>query len=128
MKSPVQTQLNFKQQVLPWFGGLYNGRKQSSTCRVVELCPELLSAVDNRLLMPFKCPLLLRNEILVELTDRGGRMLLVTFSIGIQFEPENGCHDEDLARYKAIAIPLTSLELADMLLRTSDLDIYLQVP
>lgn len=118
-----QFTLSYKDEVLPWFCGIFLGRKQTSDMRVSEVCPELIHALNNRLITVYRSPLLKRDEVLVKCTTRGKKILDKNISIHIQFQPEIGCDDQSLDRYFASAMQIREGELVDIGAQHSVLDV-----
>lgn len=120
-----QGKLSYKNEVLPWLRGLFNSRRQTSDIRVSEICQEMLLAHANRLITIYRSPLLRRNECLVKPTKRGRDVLEEDMSSRLQFEPEPGCDDESLDKYFATSTELTPQEVAQLKVKTSSLDDFL---
>lgn len=114
--------LSYKEEVLPWFCGLFDGRSQESNLRVSEVCQELILALENRLVHVYRSPMLRRNEVLVKCTERGQKVLDGNTSTRIAFPPEIGCDDESLNRYYACATQIYTTDLVQMCSQSSVLD------
>jgi len=113
---------SYKDEVLPWFCGLFLGRVQNSKMRVSEVCKELIYAVNNRLITARRSTLLRRNEVLVVVTARGEKVLAENTNNRLTFPPEIGCDDESLDRYFSHSSPVSIEELISMQSKTSTLD------
>lgn len=116
------SKLSYKEEVLPWFCGLFHGRAQESSLRVSEVCQELILALENRLVCVYRSPMLRRNEVLVKCTERGQKVLDGNTSNRISFPPEIGCDDESLDKYYAVATQVYIDDLVQMCAQSSVLD------
>lgn len=114
--------LSFTKEVLPWFRGLFHGRLQNSDFRVSEICQELILALENRLILVYRSPLLKRNEVLVRPALRGQKILDEDTSNRLSFPPEIGCDDESLDKYFAVATQANMEDLVQMQAKSSALD------
>lgn len=122
ISSGTNTKLSYKDEVLPWFCGIFLGRTQKSDVRVSEVCQELILALENRLIVTYRSPLLKRNEVLVKCTPRGKRVLDGNTANRCAFQPEIGCDDESMDKYFAVATQVYMEELVQMGSQASVLD------
>jgi hypothetical protein len=117
--------ISFVSDVIPWLIAQFHGIDQKSAYRVVEVSPEMISAVENRLIDAYKCQGLHQKEVLIECTNRGVKILNGDLNKRIAFPPKPGLSDEDMSHYTENYHRVTVGELKELLEKTSFLDDYL---
>lgn len=99
-------QLNYKAEVLPWFFAQFLSIRQEANIRVVTVCNELYSAIENRLITAYVSQLLAKDEVLIILTQRGKNLCDSSIRARLVFEPKPGFDDQSLGVYLQCAIPV----------------------